>query len=278
MSAANSLISIVVPSYNQASWLRECLESLINQQDPSTEIIVIDGGSSDQSVEIIQQYAHRLAYWESEGDRGQSHALNKGLAKAQGDWLGWLNSDDLLLPGALGAFRQAMEKQPQGDWFAGGGRFVDERSQVIKRYNPPSRPLRASDLSPWTHHWFAQPGCFFTRNLYKLAGGYIREDLRYAMDLDLWLRLGKEAILYPIDFPMGAYRLQGESKTVAERPAMEVEVARVLAENLGLESALARVEGLAREKFELEFRYRRLTDELRSPLGWWRLVKRRMSS
>lgn len=271
-----TLISIVVPSFNQARWLTSCLDSILGQGNSDVEVILIDGGSTDCTQEIIRRYAGRLAYSISEQDRGQSHALNKGFARATGSWLGWLNSDDLLLPGAIDAMRRMIRQVPGGEWFAGSGWFIDEQGERVKHYAAPAKPLSATDLSPWTHNWFAQPGSFFSRALFEKAGPYLREDLRYAMDLDLWLRMAKLSPLCPLSHDTGAYRLHGGSKTVAERPEMEVETVRVLVENLGLEAGLARVEGLAREKFESEFRYRRLTDDLRSPAGWLRLAWRRM--
>jgi len=276
MRVSTDLISIVVPSFRQANWLGSCLDSIFNQEDPHLEVILIDGGSVDGTQEIIRKYSHRLAYAVSEKDSGQSHALNKGFARVQGKWLGWLNSDDLLLPGAINALRRAIEQEPEGEWFAGGGWFIDEQDRRVKHYAPPSRRLSAIDLSPWTNNWFAQPGSFFSRALFEKAGPFLREDLRYAMDLDLWLRMGKLSPLYPLNHDTGAYRLHKASKTVAERPEMEVDVVRVLIENLGLQAGLARVHGLAEEKFETEFRYRRLAKDLLSPAGWLRLVRRRM--
>jgi hypothetical protein len=124
--------------------------------------------------------------------------------------------------------------------------------------------------------WFGQPGCFFRRSLYERAGGTVSSHLRYAMDLDLWLRLGRLAPLLPIPAELGAYRLHDESKTVAQRAPMETEVVQVLLEHLGPGAALERVRLLAEERFALETRYRRLTEDLSSPLGWGRILRRRI--
>ncbi len=270
--------SIVVPSFNQAPFLEQCLAGLLPQVDDDTEVIVVDGGSSDDSLAVIQRYAPGLAWWVSEPDEGQSDALNKGLAKARGEWLGWLNSDDLLLPGALATLRAFVASHPDARWLAGGGRFIDAAGRTLRSYPPPPRPLRAADLAPWTNSWFGQPGCIFRRDLFEQAGGEVRSDLHYAMDLDLWLRLGEHAPLQPVPAELGAYRLHAASKTVDQRAPMEVEVVQVLLERLGPQAALERVEGLAQERFELEARYRRLTQDLVSPLGWWRLLRRRLGA
>ena len=104
---SNCLISIVIPSFNQGEFLRETIESVISQQDPALELIIMDGGSTDNSVEIIKEYAAHLKYWQSQPDNGQSAAINAGFKIASGRFKAWLNSDDILLPGAIAAFRPA---------------------------------------------------------------------------------------------------------------------------------------------------------------------------
>lgn len=277
MSLATPWLSLVIPSFNQARYLESALDSLHREVDAEIELIVIDGGSTDGSLEVIHRHAHRLAWWVSEPDQGQSDALNKGFARAKGEWLGWLNSDDLLLPAALATLHRFVASHPDARWLVGGGHFIDASGALLRTYPPPTRPLRAADLAPWTDTWFGQPGCLFRRDLYEQAGGHIRTDLHYAMDLDLWLRLGEHASLSPVPAELGAYRLHDDSKTVAQRGPMEVEVVQVLLERLGSEAALERVRGLAQERYELEARYRRLTQDLVSPLGWWRLLRRRLA-
>ncbi len=270
------LVSVVLPSFNQARFLESALESLFEQDDPSLEVIVVDGGSGDGSADVIRRHASRLAWWVSEPDAGQSDALNKGFARTSGTWLSWLNSDDLLLPGALAQLRARAAAKPEALWFAGSGRFVDAGGRTIRSYAAPSRPLEAADLVPWTHTWFGQPGTFFRRELFDSVGGAVRTDLRYAMDLDLWLRFGAKTALEPIAAPLGAYRLHDASKTVAERHAMECEVVRVLWEHMGAEAAMRRVTLLSKDRYDLEARYLRLANDLKSPGGWLRLLRRRV--
>lgn len=269
--------SIVVPSFNQGFFLEECITGLLSQVNADTEVIVVDGGSSDDSLAVIHRYAAQLAWWCSEPDAGQSDALNKGFHHARGEWLTWLNSDDLLLAGALESVRTFLDQNHHAVWVVGAGRMIDENGVIVSQYTEPKRPLWAKDLSPWTDTWFGQPGCFFRRSLYEEAGGYVDPHLHYALDLDLWLRLGAHAPLLPIPAELGAYRLHSESKTVAQRAPMEVEVVHVLLDRLGPEAALERVKLLAADRVEIESRYRRLTTDLQSLSGWWRLLERRWS-
>lgn len=251
-------ISVVVPSFNQASFVGETLDSLFAQNDPNLEVIVVDGGSTDGSVDILRRYADRLAWWVSESDRGQSHALNKGFAKATGEWLGWLNSDDLLLPGSLAAIRHQIDQVPQMQWWIGGGHFIDEHGVPGRKYQPPLKLERAEQLSDWRTNWFAQPGTFFTRLLFDAAGGAVREDLHYAMDLELWLRLLQNAPPGFIELELAAYRLHAAAKTTVLTPACEREIVRVIAQQLGVEAALDRVASIAQDRMELAQKYRHL--------------------
>jgi glycosyltransferase involved in cell wall biosynthesis len=270
----NITISIVIPSYNQARFLEAAVDSVLKQEHTALEIILIDGGSTDGTRDIIRSYADRLTYWVSEKDRGQSHALNKGFARATGEWLSWLNSDDILLPGAVNALVAAIERNPGASCWTGGGWFIDEKGKRLKHYDPPGDPLSADDIGPWTRNWFAQPGTFMKRDLFDRAGGFVREDLHYAMDLDLWLRMSRIDRLHGLGYDMAAYRLHDDSKTVDWRADMEVEVVRVLNEHLGFERALERVAFLATNHFELEKSHAKFTRALRMPLRLYRMLKK----
>lgn len=241
-------VSIVVPSYNQGQFLDESLRSLFDQKDPNLEVLLVDGGSVDDSTKVIERWSSRLAWWESEKDRGQSHALNKGFARATGQWLGWLNSDDLLLPGALAQLRAQIESRPDVQWWTGGGRFIDVTGREISSYEATENLIRAEQLSDWRQHWIAQPSTFFTRAIYDAVGGNIREELHYAMDLELWLRLLKIAPPGRVPAPLSAYRTHAAGKTSAMAVQGEAEIVSVLAEHLGLELALDRVRLIATDR------------------------------
>jgi len=241
-------ISIVVPSYNQAQFLPATLDSLLAQDDPALEIVVVDGGSTDGSVDIIRRYEKHLAGWTSERDRGQSDALNKGFARVQGEWLGWLNSDDLLQPGALRELRAHIARDPSRQWWIGGGHFIDARERPFRPYRAPHGLTEPAQLHDWSEFWFAQPSTFFRRSLYDAAGASIREDLHYAMDLDLWLRFLKIAAPGFIDAELSVYRHHPSGKTESASVGGEAEIVRVLVEHIGAERAMSRVRRLASER------------------------------
>jgi len=263
-----------VPSYNQGRFLDSTLRSLFDQNDPNLEVLVVDGGSSDESLEVIQRWAPRLAWWVSEKDRGQSHAINKGFERATGDWLGWLNSDDLLLPGALAAVRERITSQPEVQWWTGGGRFIDERGRFLWRYAAPPALTQASELSDWRSRWIAQPSTFFSRELYAQSGNCVREDLHYAMDLDLWLRLLQMAPAGVINRELSAYRLHGEGKTTSMYVGGEAEIVKVLISHLGVDLALDRVRMTAGEREMYRMRSERFERQLRPILGIYSSLRR----
>ncbi|MBM9614402.1 glycosyltransferase [Desulfobulbus rhabdoformis] len=178
-------ISIVTPSYNQGCYIEETIRSVLLQNYPNLEYIIIDGGSTDESVEIIKKYEPWLTYWGSEPDRGQSHAINKGFARCSGDILGWLCSDDILLNGSLEFVANNM-KLDSSCWMIGGVKGYDERSGVTF-----CRPIPQSfgmiNFLLWQSMSIAQPSVFWTRHLLDVTGS-LHEDLHYCMDQDLWLR------------------------------------------------------------------------------------------
>ncbi|HXH61264.1 MAG TPA: glycosyltransferase family 2 protein [Fimbriimonadaceae bacterium] len=216
-------ITVVTPSYNQGAYLKETLGSIVAQNYPNVEIIVIDGGSTDDSKEVIESFSEHIAYWVSEPDKGQSHAINKGFAEATGDVLCWLNSDDVFLPGALNTVAQAFIAHPDWNWVTAPtlkfGEGFDVHEGIYKL--PGSR-------AEWLVNCpISQPSTFWRRSLYDQLGG-LDESFHYVMDFEYWLRLvfAGERPRW-ISRPLSAYRLHDVSKTVSQAEKFRIEEVRM---------------------------------------------------
>ena len=204
-------LSIITPSFNQGRYLEETILSVLNQGYKSLEYVVIDGGSTDESVSIIRRYENRLAYWESEKDRGQVHAINKGLEKVTGDVVAFINSDDVYLPGAFSSVMTHFNNNPESKWVCGDTIMFGDGydTKVIHAVVPRS----AAHCLSWAYR-APQPGHFWKTELVKSG---FQERWNYDFDHDMYVRLllaGHKCD--HISLPMAGYRLHEVSKTIAE--------------------------------------------------------------
>jgi len=220
------LFSIVTPSYNQAPFLRTTIESVLNQQ-ADLEYIVMDGGSTDGSREIIESYKDRFAYWQSTKDGGQYDAINRGFDRSSGEIMGWLNSSDLYLPWTLLTVELIFKSFPEIQWITstmktcirGDGTFED-------LYHSPGFSSRrfygGLHGGPGNSDYLQQESCFWRRSLWNKIGGSI--DLQHASAGDYWLwsRFFKQANVAAVDAPLAAFRFHDEAKSVATRYEEEV--------------------------------------------------------
>lgn len=209
-------ISIITPSFNQGQYLEQTILSVLEQDYPDLELIIIDGGSTDNSVDIIRKYENRLAYWVSEKDNGQAHAINKGLEKATGTIFNWINSDDYLELGALTAIGQAFAQNPNTKVVCGYTYCFYENTK--KESHTYRMGLKKSVAETILHVEMNQPGSFYKTEIVKEFGG-VNESLRYVFDDELWFRFlmkyGMEDVQM-IDNQIAHFRLHEGSKSLGE--------------------------------------------------------------
>jgi glycosyltransferase involved in cell wall biosynthesis len=216
-----STISIVTPSYNQGKFIDATISSILGQNCEHLEYVVIDGGSTDNSVEIIRKHESKLHYWVSEPDTGQYAAVNKGFARTTGEIMAWLNSDDLYLPWALETVSAIFEKYPEIEWLTTSTpASVDARGNLIKMtpvYGFTTKGFWRGDNLPvrgtYGTCFIQQESTFWRRSLWERAGGHLEEGLKYAADFELWARFFKKTNLYAVDIPLGGFRCHGDQKT-----------------------------------------------------------------
>ena len=203
------LVSIVTPSYNQGGFLDETMRSVLEQDYPNIEYLVVDGGSTDDSLEIIQRYVGRLAWWVYEPDRGQTDAINKGFARARGEILAWLNSDDTYQPHAISEAASFLREHPEVGMVYGDANLVDEAGAIIGKF-----PARQTDYRRLRRGYvhIPQQAAFFRADLWRQVGP-LDPTFYFAMDYDLWVRLARLAPLHYHPRLWANFRLHGGGKT-----------------------------------------------------------------
>jgi len=257
-------VSIVTPSFNQARFLEATLRSVLDQDYPRLEYIVVDGGSTDGSLEIIQRYADRLASWVSEPDKGQTDAVNKGFAFAHGEILAWLNSDDTYLPGAVSEAVRFLGARPEVGMVYGKAFYIDEEGHVVAHYPAARTDYRGLRRGVTT---ISQQAMFFRSLLWRMVGP-LDPTFFYAMDYDLWVRL---SAVSPIAFhavPMANFRLHGTSKSLTAAYRCWPEMMRVHFRDGGSVFSILYAKYLLRRVLEpvmpLRMKWRMLKYSLRS--------------
>ncbi|MBI5933185.1 MAG: glycosyltransferase [Chloroflexi bacterium] len=219
-----NLVSIVIPSFNQAPYLETTLLSVLGQDYPRVETIVIDGGSTDGSVDIIKSYEQRLAYWVSEKDSGQAEAINKGMARSRGEIVAWLNSDDFYLAGTVRAAVQAFERFPDAALVYGDMLAVDKYGQTFNTFR--YKRLTLADLLSF--QIIGQPSVFMRRSAFEQAGG-LDPSYHLLLDHHLWIRIAAQGRIAHVPRTWSASRYHTEAKNRARASEFGSEAFRILA-------------------------------------------------
>jgi glycosyltransferase involved in cell wall biosynthesis len=206
-------VTVVTPSYNQAQFLEQTIVSVLDQDYPNIEYAVVDGGSTDGSVEIIERYADRLAWWTNGPDGGQAAALNAAFARARGTYLGWINSDDTLLPGAISRVVAALESKPDAVLAYGGVVHTDADSRRLDYHEPWVFQVEEM-LRTWTH-LIAQQGSLFRRDAWERVGP-LDTTRFYTFDSEFFLKLALTGEVLPVPEPVATYRFHDTSYSVAD--------------------------------------------------------------
>ena len=208
-------ITLVTPSFNQAQFIERTIESVLSQQgDFELDYRIIDGGSTDGTVEILKRYGNRIR-WTSERDKGQVDAINKGLRDATGDIVGWLNSDDVLLPGALARVADAFRANQHAEWLHGRCVIIDEEDREVRRWISEYKHYRARRHTLQrllTENYVSQMTVFWRRSAHD-AIGYLSDAFKYAFDYDLWVRLAQRSAPLYLEEPVACFRWYATSKS-----------------------------------------------------------------
>jgi glycosyltransferase involved in cell wall biosynthesis len=226
-------VSLITPSFNQGQFIRRTIDSVLSQTgDFELDYRVIDGGSTDDTLDILASYGNRL-HWVSEPDRGQVDAINKGLRTADGDIVGWLNSDDVLLPGAIARAVEAFRAHPEAEWIHGRCRIIDEHDREVRKWVSAYKHFRSQrhTLENFlTENYVSQMTVFWRREIQDEVG-YLSDEIKYAFDYDLILRLAHRGAPVYIEEPMACFRWYASSKSGAGFVVQMAETVEIAAQS-----------------------------------------------
>ena len=229
----NPVVSIVTPSYNQAQFIEATILSVLNQDYPHIEYIIMDGQSSDESPNIIRKYADRLAYWTSQPDEGQTDALVKGFAQASGEIITWLNSDDVYLSNqVISRVAFLFQQNQQMGAVTGGGMVISESGQWLQQNLAPHDRVHFGQLR--YRNWLVQPATFFRREIIQSVP--LDRSLHYVFDWDFFIRLSRDYNILVVNEVWAGYRMWGQNKTARGDAARVRELAEVTGRYLGTRS------------------------------------------
>jgi len=219
--------TIITPSFNQGRYIRRTIESVLSQGVEDVEYLIFDGGSSDETVSILESFGDSVQ-WISEPDRGQAHAVNKGLSAAKGEVIGWLNSDDIYYPNALPTVRTFLERHPEVEVLYGEANHIDENDEILERYYTEGWNYeRLKDIC-----YICQPSVFLRRRVVQ-EYGLLDVNLRYCMDYEYWLRLGRDIHFMHLSQTLAGSRMYRDNKTLKHRSAVHAEINHMLKKRLG---------------------------------------------
>lgn len=215
-------ISIITPVYNRVQYLEATILSVVSQNYPNLEYIIIDGGSTDGTIDIIKKHQSQLTYWESEPDKGMYYALQKGFDKATGDIMAWLNSDDMYHPNSLFVVADIFKALPNIEWITGTPSLYNNEGQCVKVF--PTQKWSKKRFLAGDYRWIQQESNFWRKSLWEKAGSNIDVNYELAADFELWTRFFEYATLNSVNTVLSGFRMHGDQLSLTNSLEYENEV------------------------------------------------------
>lgn len=249
-------ISVIMPSFNQAKFLESSIQSVLSQNYSKLEFIIMDGGSTDGSVDIIKKYSNDIVYWQSKKDGGQSAAINEGMKRATGEVCCWLNSDDLYFPETLKKVAEYFKNNPECDWLVGGGVQRTVEGDVLLEFSP--KDLTVEGLVNWDVNYINQPSVFWRKSLWQKVDG-LNPSLNCVMDFELWLKFSRISHAHGLNDNLAISVVHDEMKTMCLGAEMLVEHSLVLQKYGYFGKAKEKLLRPVKRAFEIDHKFRFIT-------------------